>query len=50
MAWDNVARQRLYQRAKAANTVLDLRPCQRIVDYTFKYAAAAKKKAEGSTQ
>ena len=36
--------------AEAANTVLELRPCQRMIDYSFKYAPAAKKKAEGSTQ
>jgi len=40
----------LRQRAEAANTVLELRPCQRLVDYSFKYAPAAKKKTAGSVQ
>jgi hypothetical protein len=50
IAWDTDARQRLHQRAETANTVLELRPCQRMVDYSIKYAPAARKKAEGSTQ
>ena len=50
VAWDMDARPHLHQRAEAANTVLELRPCQRMIDYSFKYAPAAKKKAEGSTQ
>lgn len=50
VAWDTDARQRLHQRAEAANTVLELRPCQRMVDYSIKYAPAARKKAEGGTQ
>jgi protocatechuate 3,4-dioxygenase beta subunit len=50
VAWDTDARQRLHQRAEAANTVLELKPCQRMIDYSFKYAPAARKKAEASTQ
>jgi protocatechuate 3,4-dioxygenase beta subunit len=50
LAWDADARQRLHQRAEAADTLLELRPCQRMTDYSFKYAPAAKKKAEGGTQ
>jgi protocatechuate 3,4-dioxygenase beta subunit len=50
IAWDTDARQRLHQRAEAASTLLELRPCQRMVDYSFKYAPVARKKAEGSTQ
>lgn len=48
VAGEAAARQRL--RAEAANTVLELRPCQRVADYLFKYAPAAKKKAEGNTR
>ena len=50
VAWDKEARKRLRQRAEAAEIVLELRPCQRMVDYTFKYAPAAKKKADDSSQ
>jgi hypothetical protein len=50
VAWDADARQRLRQRAEAANTLLELRPCQRMVDYIIKYAPAARKKAEDGTQ
>ncbi|HJQ22532.1 MAG TPA: carboxypeptidase regulatory-like domain-containing protein [Blastocatellia bacterium] len=50
VAWETEARKRLRQRAEAAEVVVELRPCQRVVDYTFKYAPAAKKKAEGGPQ
>lgn len=45
-AWTAAERAALLKQA-AANTALELRPCQRMVDYTFKYAPAAKKKTAG---
>lgn len=43
VAWDADARQRLRQRAEAANLSLELQPCQRLSDYVLKYAPPAKK-------
>lgn len=47
VAWTAAEHAALLKQAAAANTVLELRPCQRMVDYTFKYAPAAQKKAAG---
>jgi protocatechuate 3,4-dioxygenase beta subunit len=50
VAWDADARQRLRQRAEAAAVVVELRPCQRVNDYSLKYAPTAKKKTDAVTQ
>jgi hypothetical protein len=34
-AWDPTARLKLRREAEAANTVVELKPCQRLVDYTL---------------
>ena len=37
LAWNATARAGLQRLAKAANTALDLKPCQRVADYQFRY-------------
>jgi protocatechuate 3,4-dioxygenase beta subunit len=37
LAWDAAARAKLRRDAEAANAALELKPCQRIVDYTLRY-------------
>ncbi len=36
LAWDAAARTKLRTAAEAANTVLELKPCQRLVDFSLK--------------
>jgi hypothetical protein len=35
-AWDAAARANLRREAEAANTIVDLKPCQQMVDYELK--------------
>lgn len=35
-AWDPTARSKLRREAETANTVVELKPCQRLVDYTLR--------------
>lgn len=35
-SWDAAARAKLRREAEAANTTLELKPCERVVDYTLK--------------
>src|SRR5205085_7214832 len=43
-------RAALLKQAAAANTVLELRPCQRLTDYALSYEAAATRKTTSSTR
>ena len=36
IAWDAAARARLRREAEAANTIIELKPCQQVVDYELK--------------
>jgi len=36
-AWDASERAKLRREAEAANVVIELKPCQRVSDYTFRY-------------
>lgn len=36
IAWDAAARARLRREAEAANTIIELKPCQQMVDYELK--------------
>jgi hypothetical protein len=36
VAWDPIARAKLRREAEAANTIIELKPCQRVTDYTLK--------------
>jgi carboxypeptidase family protein len=36
-AWDAAERAKLRREAEAANIVIELKPCQRVSDYTFRY-------------
>ena len=36
IAWDAAARAKLRREAEAANTILELKPCQQVVDYELK--------------
>jgi hypothetical protein len=40
LAWETAARAKLRREAEAANAPLELKPCQRIVDYTLSYPGA----------
>jgi hypothetical protein len=42
-AWPAAERAELRREAEAANMVIELQPCQRVSDYTLRYAAAAGK-------
>lgn len=35
-AWDPVTRAKLRREAESANTIVDLKPCQRVIDYALK--------------
>jgi hypothetical protein len=39
MAWNATARAVLHRLAQAANTTIELKPCQRIADYKFRYSS-----------
>ena len=47
VAWSAAERAALLKQAAAANVVLELRPCQRVADYSLSYAPPAAKKAAG---
>jgi hypothetical protein len=48
LAWDAASRARLRREAAAANTAIELQPCQRVDDYVLKYAPpVGRKKASG---
>ena len=36
MAWDAAARAKLRRDAEAANTIIELKPCQQVADYELK--------------
>ena len=40
LAWDADTRVKLRREAEAANTAIELQPCQRAVDYALRYATA----------
>jgi hypothetical protein len=40
LAWDADTRAKLRREAEAANTTIELQPCQRLNDYSLRYAAA----------
>jgi hypothetical protein len=40
LAWDTTARAKLRREAEAANVAIDLKSCQRTVDYTLRYQSA----------
>lgn len=37
LAWNTIERAKLRRLAEASNTTLDLKPCQRVADYQFRY-------------
>jgi hypothetical protein len=49
LAWKANERAALLKQASAANTLLELRPCQRVVDYVLNYTPAAKKNVAART-
>jgi hypothetical protein len=42
VAWDPIARAKLRREAEAANIIVELKPCQRVVDYRLKLGAAVQ--------
>jgi protocatechuate 3,4-dioxygenase beta subunit len=40
LAWDTTARAKLRREAETANVAIELKPCQRISDYTLRYPGA----------
>ena len=36
IAWDAASRAKLRREAEAANTIVELKPCQQVVDYELK--------------
>jgi hypothetical protein len=44
--WGGGPRRRLRQQAETGNSILELKPCQQLKDYTVRYAAAAPSPAE----
>ena len=40
VAWDPTARTKLRRQAEAANTVVELKPCERLVDYALSFKAS----------
>ena len=42
-AWDSESRAKLRREAEAANTVIELQPCQRLTDYTLRYRSSPNK-------
>jgi hypothetical protein len=42
-AWDAAARLKLRRAAETANTVIELKPCQRVTDYVFRFTPATAK-------
>ncbi|MFL6215274.1 MAG: carboxypeptidase regulatory-like domain-containing protein [Blastocatellia bacterium] len=49
LVWKATERATLLKQAAAANPVLELRPCQRLVDYSISYEPAAKKNVASRT-
>lgn len=43
LAWDAEARAKLRREAEAANTAIELKPCQRLADYELRFAPPAAK-------
>jgi hypothetical protein len=39
LAWNPIARAELHRLARAANTTIELKPCQRVADYILQYSA-----------
>jgi hypothetical protein len=46
-AWDKDKRAHLRQRAIGAENLVELQPCQRVNEYSFKYPPGAKQKPDG---
>lgn len=42
VAWAPIARAKLRREAEAANIIVELKPCQRLVDYALKFGAAVQ--------